>query len=92
MNCKGNNHEAKKFELVILGDSISKRIDQSFIARCEKSLALNYAVEGAKVWGVYEQMWTFRENHQEAAVTNVIIHVGTNHLPRDHPNDNNENK
>ena len=83
---------SKKFELVIFGDSITKRIDQSFIARCEKSLALNYAVGGAKVWGVYEQMWTFRENHQEAAVTNVIIHVGTNHLPRDHPSDNNENK
>ena len=40
---------SKKFELVIFGDSITKRIDQSFIARCEKSLALNYAVGGAKV-------------------------------------------
>ena len=28
-----------------------------------------------------------RENHQEAFVTNVIIHVGTNYLPRDHPSD-----
>ena len=35
--------------------------------------------------GVHEQMQTFRENHQEAAATNVIIHVGTNHLPRDNP-------
>ena len=78
---------SKKFELVIFGDSITKRIDPSFIARCEKSLALNYSVRGARVRGVYEQMRTFRENHQEAAVTNVIIHVGTNHLPRDHPSD-----
>ena len=34
-----------------------------------------------------EEFSAFRENHQEAAVTNVIIHVVTNHLPRDHPND-----
>ena len=37
--------------------------------------------------GVYEQMRTFRENDQEAAVTNVIIHAETNHLLRDHPSD-----
>ena len=78
---------SKKFELVIFGDSITKRIDPSFRARCEKSLALNFSVRGAKVRGVYEQTRTFRENHQEAAVTNVIIHVGTNHIPRDHPSD-----
>ena len=77
----------KKFELVIFGDSITKRMDPSFIARCEKSLAFNYLVPGAKVRGVYEQMRTFRENHQEAAVTNIITYVGTNHLPRDHPRD-----
>ena len=28
--------QSKKFELVIFGDSIIKRIDPSFIARCEK--------------------------------------------------------
>ena len=28
-----------------------------------------------------------RENHQEASVTNVIIHIGTDYLPRDHPSD-----
>ena len=27
------------------------------------------------------------ENNQQAAVTNLIIHVGKNHLPRDHPAD-----
>ena len=74
---------SKKLELVIFGDSINKRIDPSFIARCDKSLALNYSVGGAKVRGVYEQMRTFRD-HQEAAVSNVIIHVDINHLSRGH--------
>ena len=60
---------------------------KKFTARCNKSLALNYSVGGANVRGVYEQMRTFRENHQEAAVTNVIIQVGTNHLPRDYSSD-----
>ena len=78
---------SKKFELVIFEDSITKRIDPSFTARCDKSLALNYSVGGAKVRGVYEQMRNFRENRQEAALTNIIIHVGTNHFPRDHPSD-----
>ena len=79
--------QSKKFELVTFGDSITKRKDPSFTTRCDKSLALNYSVGGAKVRGAYEQMRTFRENHQEAAVTNVIIHVGKNHLPRNHPSD-----
>ena len=35
---------SKKFELVMFGDSITKRIDPSFIARCDKSLVLNYSV------------------------------------------------
>ena len=78
---------SKKVELVIFGGSITKRIDPSFIARCDKSLALNYSVGGVKVRGVYEKMQTFRENHQEAAITNVIIHVGANYLPRNHPSD-----
>ena len=32
-------------------------------------------------------MLAFRENHQQAAVTNVIIHASTNHLSKDHPCD-----
>ena len=43
---------SKTFELVIFGESITKRIDPSFIARCYKSLALNYSVGDAKVRGV----------------------------------------
>ena len=78
---------SKKVELVTFGGSITKRIDPFFIARCDKSLALNYSVGGAKVRGVYKQMQTFRENHQGAAITNVIIHVGANYLPRNHPSD-----
>ena len=78
---------SKKVELVTFGGSITKRIDPSFIARCDKSLALNYSVGGAKARGVYEQMQTFRENHQKAAITNVIIHVGAYYLPRNHPSD-----
>ena len=78
---------SKKFESVIFGDSITRRIDPSFIARCDKSLAFNYSVGGATVREVYEQMRIFRENHQQAAVTNVIIHIGINHLPREHPGD-----
>ena len=76
--------QSKKFELVIFGGSITKKLDPSFIARCDKSLALNYSVGGAKVQGVYKQLRTFRENHQEAAVTTIIIHASTNHLPSDH--------
>ena len=49
---QGKQPRSKKFELVIFGDSITKRIDLSFIARCDKSLALNYSVWGAKVRGV----------------------------------------
>ena len=44
-------------------------------------------MEGTKARGLYEQVRTFRENHQEPAVTNVIFHVGTNHLPKDHFSD-----
>ena len=47
-----NEMQRKKYELVIFGESITKRIDPSFIARCYKSLALNYSVEDAKVRGV----------------------------------------
>lgn len=31
-------------------------------------------------------MTNFRENHQQAAVVNVIFYAGTNYLPRDFPN------
>ena len=32
-------------------------------------------------------MRTLRENYREAAVTNILIHVGINYLPRDHLSD-----
>ena len=64
--------QIKNFELVLFGDSITKRINPSFIIMCDKSLALIYSVGVAKVRGVCEQMQTFRENHQKAAVTNNL--------------------
>ena len=67
METQRKQPRSKKIELVIFGDSITKRIDPSFIARCKKSLALKYSAGGANVRGVYEQTRTFRENHQEAA-------------------------
>ena len=45
---KRKQAQSNKFELVIFGDSITKRIVPTFIARCDKSLALNYSVGGAK--------------------------------------------
>ena len=44
----------KKYELVIFGHSITKRIDPSLIAKCDKSFACKNLVGGAKVQGVYE--------------------------------------
>ena len=76
--------KSKKFELVILGASITKRINPSFTTRSNKSFALNYSVGGTKVREVHAQMQIFRKNYQEAAITNVVIHVGTNCLPRNH--------
>ena len=42
---------------------------------CDKSLALSYSVGVAKVREVCEQMRTFRENHQKAAVTNNLLRL-----------------
>ena len=40
--------QSRKFQLVIFGESITKRIHPSFIARCDKSLALNCSVGVAR--------------------------------------------
>ena len=65
----------KKSELVIFRDSINKRIDPSFIAGSGKSLALNDSVEGTKVREVCEQTRTFRENYQQAVITNTSAQI-----------------
>ena len=65
----------KKFELVIFRDSINKRIDPSFIAGSGKSLTLNDSVEGTKVREVCEQTRTFRENYQQAVITNTSAQI-----------------
>ena len=72
---------SKKFELVIFGDSIAKRIDPSFIAMCEKSLALNSSVEGAKVRGVYEQMRTFSSRSCRNKYNNPRRHKSPSQRP-----------
>ena len=83
---KENNQEANNLNSLYLGIAIAKRIGPYFKARCDKSSALTYSVGGTKLQGVYKEMRTFRENDQQTAVTNIIIHFGTNHFPRDQPN------
>ena len=72
---------SKTFELVIFGDSIAKKIDPSFIARCYKSLALNCLVEGAEVRGVYEQMRTFSSRSCRTKCNNPSRHKSPSQRP-----------
>ena len=37
--------------------------------------------------GIYEHLSLFQEEYKGTQVKNVIIHVGTNHLPRDNVED-----
>ena len=60
---------------------ITRRKDPSFIARCDKSLALSYSVVGAEVRWVWEWISIYGYT-----VSNLRIHVSRNHLPRNHPN------
>ena len=43
----------------------------------------NILSSGAKVKDIHEQLSIFQEEHKDSQVKNIIIHVGTNHLPRD---------
>ena len=72
---------SKTFELFIFGDSIAKKIDPSFIARCDKSLALNCLVEGAEVRGVYEQMRTFLSRSCRNKCNNPSRHKSPSQRP-----------
>ena len=87
----GYENESEKtkesFELVIFGDSITKYIRPEKICKCDTTQALNYSKSGAKVRGIYEQLNIFQEEHKDAHVKNILIHVGTNHLPRENPED-----
>ena len=79
----------ENIELIVFGDSITKNIFASSIVKCNENEALNYSVGGAKVKGIYDQFRKFKEEHQNASVKNVLVHVGTNHLllPNNDPDD-----
>ena len=77
----------ENFELLILGDSITKYVIPSVIAKCHESQALNYSIGGSKVRGAYDQIRRFHAEHENANVNTIILHIGTNHLPRDKPED-----
>ena len=76
-----------KFQLLIFGDSITKNKSPSAVANCDEIQGINYSTGGSKVPGVYKQRRAFEKNHGDASVKSIIIHVGTNHLPRDNPVD-----
>ena len=73
--------------MLIFNDSITKNINPSATVNCDEIQAVNYSTGGSKVRGVYEQLWAFKKDHGDASVKSIIIHVGTNHRPRDNPLD-----
>ena len=75
------------FKLVILGDSITKRILPEVIMKCEEDRVCNLSHSGAKVRDIYRQVEDFKAQHNEAKVENIVIHVGTNHLEKEKPSD-----
>ena len=74
-------------DLIILGDSITKYIIPERITKGPEEKSINFSKSGAKVKHVYDQFREFKELHGDTVVSNVIVHVGTNHLPRDDPCD-----
>lgn len=75
------------FEFLILGDSITKFIDAGKIAKCDKSKTLNLSKSGARVFDIYEQYRSFKRDFPTSSVSKILIHVGTNHLPKCSAND-----
>ena len=55
------------------------------ICKCDPQHPVNLSKSGAKVKGIYEQLSLFQEEYKGTQVKNIIVHVGTNHLPRDNP-------
>ena len=53
------------------------------ICKCDPQHPVNLSKSGAKVKGIYEQLSLFQEEYKGTQVKNIIVHVGTNHLPRD---------
>ena len=73
--------------MLIFEDSITTNISLSAIANCDEIQAINYSTSGSKFRGVYEQLRAFKKVHGDTSVKQIIIHVETNHLPRDNPVD-----
>ena len=85
------NRISKELELVIFGDCITKYIIPENICKCDPQHAVNLSKSGAKVKGIYKQLSLFQEGYEDTRVKNIIIHVGTNHLTRDNPEDTAKN-
>ena len=79
--------KSEQFQLLIFGGSIKKIYISSALANCDEIQAVNYLTGGSKVREVYEQLRTFKKDHSDTRVKSMIIHVGTNHLPRNNPVD-----
>ena len=77
--------EKRKFELVIFGDSITKRIIPNNIVKCDENKALNYSQGGARVKGIYDQIRQYKSENPDADANNILVHVGSNHIPRESP-------
>ena len=77
----------KELELVIFGDSFSKYIIPENIFKYDPQHAVNLSKSGAEAKGIYKQLSLFHEEYKDSQVKKIIIHVGTNHLPRDNPED-----
>ena len=77
--------KSEQFQLLIFGNSITKKIRPSVIIHCDEIQAVYYSTGGSNVRGVYEQHWAFKKDHGDASVKSIIIHVGTNCLPPESP-------
>ena len=76
-----------RIELIIFGDSTTKYTSPEKTAKSDVSNTVNYSKTGIKVRGIYNQLHQFHSNHGNESVKNVILHVGTNHLPKDDQDD-----
>ena len=86
-NINNQNQEKDCFKLVIFGDSIVTRIKPEAIMKCDENRAINLSKRGGKVKDVYKQIEYFKEEYKSTKVENVIVHVGSNHIPRESPKD-----
>ena len=79
------NKIKNKFDLTISGDSITKYSNPEKVMRCNPEKAIKCS-NGSKFKDICDQYRHFSPNQKETDVSNIILHVRTNHLPRDDPN------